>query len=513
MNRLIVLTLLGGMLTGATARADGPMTEVASRGWAVADAVLARHVDPPARQQMLLAGVRAMAQATRRALPSGLARRVSDLSGPDQLAALLDEVQASLKVAGEPTKPGLALLPDEPSPGEAFLAGVLAAVPGGATLLPEKERKVQESFEANVYVGIQVQLGPDEKSGRPVFHKVFEGGPADNAGARAGDLIEEIGGESTAGKPMSWVVDHLRGTEGTDVLVRFRRPETDEVFNRPMTRGRLARATVQGLAPLPGKRWKVRLDGPSPIGYLKLTEVAGSTPRELRAFAEQLESEGMKALVLDLRATSSASLHATVLLADALLDGGIIGRVKTSDGETTYRAEPDALFRDLPMVVLAGGNSDPEIFWLCDALVANRRATFVGEPAVSLDPTVSETVPLPGGEWSVRMTTGRLEHGDGRPIDRQPIKGLGPERMAELQRITTELLELSGRPKTPNVPQPGDPNPKSDLTAEFDRLMDQYKAVSGAMAIPAAPPSNPKQDRDLTKAREILADALKSTAK
>ena len=309
--------------------------------------------------------------------------------------------------------------------------------------MPEKERKVQESFAANLYVGIQIHLGVDEKSKRPVFLKILEGGPADNAGARAGDLIEEVDGESTAEKPLSWVVDRLRGAEGTDVLVRFRRPETGEVFTKPMTRGTLPRATVQGLTPLPGKRWAVRLDGPAPIGYLKLAEVSGSTPQELRGFAAQLESEGCKALVLDLRETSPAHFHETVLLADALLDGGVIGRVRSSDSEKIYRAEPDALFRDWPMVVLVAGNANPEVAWLCAALLDNHRATIVGEPALRREAAFHETIGLPGGEWSIQMTTGRLERGDGRPITgsspmlRRPTatKVPTPAEKASLRRI------------------------------------------------------------------------------
>ncbi len=288
MNRLIVPTLFACLLGGSTALADdGPMAEPASRAWAVTDAVLAHHVDPPARQEMLLAGVKAMALATRGALPDGLARRVSDLSGPDQLAALLDEILTSPKVAGDPTKPRLLPLPDGLTPGEVFLNGVVSAIPGGATLLPEKERKVRESFAANLYVGIQIHLGVDEKSKRPVFLKILEGGPADNAGAKAGDLIEEVDGESTAEKPLSWVVDRLReGREGTDVLVQLPTPRKRRGFHEADDPGDApeddrpgahppARQALGGPARRPGAD---RLPGSSP-------SVSGSTPQELRGFA------------------------------------------------------------------------------------------------------------------------------------------------------------------------------------------------------------------------------------
>jgi hypothetical protein len=150
MNRLIALTLLAGVLVASNARADGPMSEAASRAWAITDVVLARHIDPPSRQEMLLAGVKAMALETRGALPVGMARRISELSKADQLVAILDEILASPKVEGGPTRPRLLPIREGMTPEEVFFEGLLAVVPDGATLMSEKERKVQESFAANL---------------------------------------------------------------------------------------------------------------------------------------------------------------------------------------------------------------------------------------------------------------------------------------------------------------------------------------------------------------------------
>ena len=498
MYRPLVLTL-AWTIAGATALADSPpaATEaadpagVAARAWAIADAVLARHVEPPARQQMFLAGIRALAKAGHHPTPANLARRASDLSTPGQLAALLAEIQASPKVEVARTdleKGPRKGLPIDWTPEDAFFDGLLSVVPGRATLMSEKERKVQESFGANLYVGIQVALGRDDKANKPVFHEVLEGGPAENAGAKADDLIEEVDGVSAEGMPLAKVVDRLRGEEGTDVLVKFRRPSTGEVFTKSMTRGRLPRSTVEGIGQPPGKGRKVRLDGPSPIGYLRIKEISGSTPSELRSFAEQLESEGAKALVLDLRGVSDARFHPTVLLADLLLDGGVIGRVESADGERTIRAEPDALFRGWPMVVLIGaGNWNPEVVWLCEALRDNRRATVLGHPAVARDPLVLEMVTLPGGEWTVQMATGRLGRGDGRPLEMLDPKDRGKAVFSRDEEIPKEEPKIGPYPTLPSAPDAAGPR----------------------ATVPPSPPKAPEPD-PMARAREILEGALKS---
>lgn len=408
---LVFLAVLAWAGPALPADPWAPPPDLAARAWAITDAVLAHHIDPPARQQMLLSGVKVVNKAGHAPSEPGLARRVSGVETPEQLAAILAE-----------TWPRLVRTDEGPKPEDHFLEGVLAAVPGGAELLSPNQLKVAEQMEGNVYVGIQVALSIDGESKRPTFDRVLEGGPAQQAGAKAGDRIEAIDGIPTEGMAMVDVVDRIRGPEGTEVLIRLRKKDAADAVDVPIRRGRLPRKTVEGLSTRAGGGWEVLLPGPAPIGYLKVAEIAGSTPQEVRAFAAQLEAEGARALVLDLREANQAAFHPTVLLADALLDGGTIGRVRGPDSDREIKAEPDALFRDWPIAVLAGKLRSPEVAWLCDALEDNHRATILGRPQVAPASAVVRTaVPIPGGDWSLRIATGRLERGDGRPLGAPPL--------------------------------------------------------------------------------------------
>jgi carboxyl-terminal processing protease len=222
------------------------------------------------------------------------------------------------------------------------------------------------------------------------------------------------------------VVERLRGEEGTDVTIKVRQPKESKSRSMKLTRGQLPHSTISGVHKRADGGWDVRLGGPAPIAYLQISEIAGSTPHELRKLARQLEGQGPCGLVLDLRNLGGTSLHEAVLLADCLLAGGTIGRVQTARREETFQADSDALFRSSPIVVLIDQTTAGTAEWLAAALQDNHRAMLVGAPTRSSLYTIREgtehwanvrsMVPVGDGSWSIELTTGRLERGDGRPI-------------------------------------------------------------------------------------------------
>ena len=154
---------------------------------------------------MILTGIKALYKASSAELPDGLSRRVSLVTTSEELAALLEDVWPAA-TSKSVTNAQLE---------EALLNGLLTSVSGEPQLVPEKERKVQEQTEGNRYVGIHVALGMDDQEKRPKISAVIEGGPADRAGVKRDDLIEQIEGADTKGMSLRDAVDRLRGDEGT----------------------------------------------------------------------------------------------------------------------------------------------------------------------------------------------------------------------------------------------------------------------------------------------------------
>jgi len=463
-----------------------PPPDFAKRIGEITDAVLEHHVDPPTRQQMILDGIKALYKAPGLVVPPGLSRRVSALSTPEQLATIIADAWP------KSTAKSVAATKAE----QVFLEGMLASVPGGARLVSAKDRKVDEQFKGNRYVGIHIALGMDSQENRPMMMEVFEGGPANRAGAKPGDLIEQINGVDTKGMELRDAVDRLRGDEGTDVTIKVRQSKEAKSRTMKITRGQLPHATISGVRKRLSGGWDVRLDASGPIAYLRISEIAASTPHELRKLAPQLESQDNWGLVLDLRGLGGTSLHEAVLLADSLLAGGVIGRVQTAQREVTYQADSDALFRTSPIAVLVDQDTSGTAEWLAAALQDSHRAIIVGTPTFSATNTtlagamlrtdLRSMVTIGDGSWSIELTTGRLRRGDGRPIggeavvaggrvsvqrplDPDKIKtGVKPDHMVGGRGIDASRL---ARPRPPGRPNQ-EPNTANDeILQEAVRLL------------------------------------------
>jgi carboxyl-terminal processing protease len=329
-----------------------------------------------------------------------------------------------------------------------------------------KEAKVSEQMAGNRYVGIHVALGMDKEKKRPTMHDVFPNGPADRAGVKTGDLLEAVEGVDTKGMDLRAVIDRLRGDEGTDVTITVRQPKETKSRTMKMTRGQLPHSTIEGIRQRTPDDGDFRLDGPDPIGYVKIKEIGASTAHELRKLARRMEGDGLRALVIDLRGGQSRddNVHPAVLLADALLESGAIGRLRTTRGETIYQADPDALFRGWPVVALVDNSTFGTSEWIAAALQDNHRAVLVGSPTQGahraprtggmrlekglppfIETSMKSTVPVGDGRWWISLATGYLERGDGRPL---------------VDRDANRIEELPGR----NPPRSG---------VQPDHLIDQ----------------------------------------
>ncbi len=384
---------------GELADASPPLV---SRMLAITDVVLEQHVDPPARQQMLLRAAKALYQAAERAVPKGLSTRVSEIAARDQCEDYLRELIAEFDALSE---------------AESILAaGILSSLPGGANLVDEQTDKVDEQLRANRYVGTGIALS--WSNNRPQISKVFFDGPAWKAGVKHGDSILEIDRESTESLDMQAVIEQLRGEEGSEVTVVVQQQDSEDPRTLTVTRGRVFIPSVEGYREEPAGRWQFTSEFAKEIAFLRIRRIGPSTLHELRQVEAAFRDGNLQGIVLDLR-DGGGTLHDIVMVADSLLDGGTIGHIQSFDSITTHEARPGALFSGLPMAVLVGEQLSAGNVFLAAALQDNRRAVVVGQPT-SGTAYVRTILPIPGHGGKIVLPTAVLQRGDGTPLQTPP---------------------------------------------------------------------------------------------
>jgi carboxyl-terminal processing protease len=393
---LLVLATRGAARAEDRAPAAVPF---AHQVWAIIDVVQANHAEPPSRHDMILIGTLSLIKAAKTKLPDGLNRRVAQLTTRDEFTAFLEGVWP--RGAGTPPVEELQ---------DAMRQGLLSVVGGQPRFYPPDAAQAADVINGNRYVGLGIQVRIHVQENLPQIVSPFGNGPARRAGIKPGDLLVEVDGKSTHDVPLSKVVQMLRGDEGTPVTLVVRTPGAAATRTLKMTRTEVPFTTVFGYRRATEDTWSFRIDPAAPIGYLRLDAILSSTPHELRRIEQRLRSEDVRALVLDLRSSArGSSLHNGALVADTLLDGQLIWRVRGAKQHIReYRAGREGLFRDWPLVVLIDEGLDQAAAAVAAALQDSGRAILVGEPTRN-GGFVTSLIPLPDGQGAIALRTGHLE--------------------------------------------------------------------------------------------------------
>jgi C-terminal peptidase prc len=376
--------------------------------------ILKHHIDPPTRQELLLGGARALHDRAPHddaphnpAPPLGLAREISAL-------ATAEQVQAYLNDLAEPAGAGPSATPEARSEAATrFLQGALDVARDGSNLQSPLSFGRSQSIRENRYVGIGIALA--NQDGWPKMASVFPGGPAHKADIPDGAIILEVDGESTEGKSLEEVVVMLTGPKGSSSRLLIRHPSATDPRQVTLVRDVIPFRTVVGVGGNSQSPGKFTLDAALQVGYANIMSIGPSTTHELRELERQLVSAGCRALIIDLRSAHQARLHDGVILADALLREGTIGRSRDVGGEHVYAAQADELFVGWPVVVLVDSGTHGVAEWVAAAWQDNRRALVVGQ-ATSGNAWCTSGVELPGGLGAMELRTDLLIRGDGRAL-------------------------------------------------------------------------------------------------
>lgn len=245
------------------------------------------------------------------------------------------------------------------------------------------------------------------------------GSPADRAGIRAGDIILEVDGQSTAEMSLAEAVLNIRGDKGTTVkLLILHEGETEPVLIE----------VVRDVIEVPSVRFEMKGD----IALINITNFAETTYEEMAPVMEQIAGNGATGVILDMRSNPGGLLKAVVDTAGYFLeDGLVVVHVVDKEGQRTSQyAERHDAATSLPMVVLVDSYSASGSEVLAGALQDHHRATIAGTVTFGKG-SVNILRPLKDG-GGLYVTTARWLTPDGNLIEGV---GLTPDIELDLENV------------------------------------------------------------------------------
>ena len=337
---------------------------------------------------------------------------------------------------------------------EMAVQGMLSGLDPHSVFLEEKAYDSLQENTQGEFSGLGIEIGQDR--GYITIIAPIDGSPAEAAGLEAGDVILKIDGESIRDLPVDRSVDLMRGPTGSEVLLTIGRRGTQDPFDVTVIRDIIKVPSVRSRELMKGYLW------------LRAAQFQKDTGNEAIAVLQEALTEGdLKGVVLDLRNNPGGVLGASVDMAGALLDGGLVVYTEGRHPQAAERfeASPGDILDDLPIVVLINGGSASASEIVAGALQDRRRAVIMGTRSFGKG-SVQTILPVTETR-AVKLTTALYYTPNGRSIQ---AEGIVPDIVVE--RAEVKSVESARRTKESDLQgslSGGDP---VDTEAESESLTE-----------------------------------------
>ncbi len=214
--------------------------------------------------------------------------------------------------------------------------------PHSIFITKDEVKKMNEPLEGNFDgIGVSFQFMNDS------IHvvEVISDGPAEKVGMLAGDIIIKVDDDVATGDTIKndWVFKHLRGEKGTKVKVTVKRAGRKEPIVFTITRDKIPLHSID--------TWFM-VD--EQIGYVRLSRFAQTSTDEFIQAVKELQKEGMKDLIFDLRSNGGGYLNIAFEIGDHFLSGNkmIVYTEGVKSPKQTYDATRKGLFEEGRLIIL-----------------------------------------------------------------------------------------------------------------------------------------------------------------
>ena len=287
---------------------------------------------------------------------------------------------------------------------ESAINGMLDSLDPYTTLLtPEEFADLQTSTKGE-FGGLGIHISSEDSDYITVI-SVIEATPAFKANLMAGDEIVAVDGMATDGWTSSKAVEHLRGPKGSEVTITIRREGLEEDFDVVIERDKVKMDSVP-------YAYKI-----GDIGYIRITNFNASTGTDFHNAMIDLEKQGIRGLLIDVRSNPGGLLSTAIETVDQFLPKNKLvvetkGRVATFNRK--FYTKDNYAFEGIPIIVMInqGSASAAEIF--SGSLQDWDKALVVGQNSFGKG-SVQQLFPLPMN-YGLKITTSKYYIESGRCI-------------------------------------------------------------------------------------------------
>ena len=255
---------------------------------------------------------------------------------------------------------------DEEKAIEGAIEGYVASLGDPYTeYIPKDEMEdYTESLMGN-YVGIGIYIVENTDDNTIVVLTPIKYSPAEEVGILPGDVIKKIDGVEYTGEDITAAANNIKGEEGTTVTLEILRGQEIKTFE--ITRKKITTNPVIS----------EKLE--NNIGYLEITSFDEETSTNFKVKYEELKSQGITSLIIDLRNNGGGLVDEALKIADYIVPKGkeLLVTVDKDGNEKIEKSKEDVLI-DMPIVVLVNENSASSSEILAGALKDLDEATIVG---------------------------------------------------------------------------------------------------------------------------------------
>lgn len=309
----------------------------------------------------------------------------------------------------------------------------------------------------------------------------IKGSPAEQAGVRAGDIIEYIDNKATRDISLYDAKQLLNGVAGTEVNLRILRANA-----RPLT------VTVKrGAVKAPPAEAHMEA---GKIGILRVNSLADGEAVDVRARLQELMKQGAQKIVLDLRNVAGGSLSEGVEVANLFIKDGTVAETIGRESKVlkTFAADPKKTVFTGPLVTIIDSGTAGASEIVASAMIERKRGEVVGEKSFGAG-AEQQLFTLRDGD-GLLLTTIKWASASGKSF-------LGEDR-------ARSGIEPTVAVKRPEVLEPIDPD---DLTGNDDDAVTKPNQPNDKReVVPETAPKQQPEDTQMKKALELLKE--KATA-